>query len=99
MDHAGESINVDRAYGAADRGGCVLSSEAQEMTEDTAHYTALFRARMEPMAMRQLYVEQAGEILADEDRQDTELIGELRSLHTAYLIVYDDWFALTDRKP
>jgi hypothetical protein len=53
---------------------------------------------MEPMAMRELYVQQAGEILADEDRTDTELIGELRSLHLAYTRVYDEWFGLTVRK-
>lgn len=68
------------------------------MTGDKAQYTALFRARMEPIAMRELYVQQTGEILADEEQTDAELIGELRSLHTAYCVVYDEWFGLTDRK-
>jgi hypothetical protein len=67
------------------------------MTGDTAHYTALLRTRMDPIAMRQLYVTQSGEILADEDRPDAELIGELRSLHLAFCKVYDEWFGLTDR--
>lgn len=65
---------------------------------DHQYYTTLFRARMEPIAMRELYVQQAGEILADEDRPDAQLIGELRSLHTAYCVVYDEWFGLTDRR-
>jgi hypothetical protein len=68
------------------------------MTGDAAHYTALFRSRMEPMAMRELYVQQAGEILADEERTDRELVGQLRVLHLAYCKVYDEWFALTDRR-
>lgn len=63
-----------------------------------SQYENLFRARMEPIAMRELYVSQAGLILADEDRPDSQLVAEMRALHMAYVIVYDDWFALTDRR-
>jgi hypothetical protein len=98
IQHDGEIIDLDRSCSNAARGDCVVSGEAQEMTVDAAHYTALFRARMDPMAMRELYVGQSGEILADEDRPDAQLIDELRSLHTAYCVVYDEWFALTNRR-
>jgi hypothetical protein len=76
----------------------MVSGAAKQMTGDDAHYTALFRTRMDPIAMRELYVQQSGEILADEDRPDTEMIGELRSLHLAYTRVYDEWFAKTERR-
>ncbi|TNJ68247.1 hypothetical protein FE784_00880 [Paenibacillus hemerocallicola] len=68
------------------------------MPGDGMCYMGLFRSRMDPIAMRELYVQQAGEILADEDRPDAQLIGELRSLHTAYCVVYDEWFGFTDRR-
>jgi hypothetical protein len=68
------------------------------MIGDMAHYTTLFRNRMEPIAMRQLYVEQSGVLLADEDRPDAQLVAEMRALHMAYVIIYDEWFALTDRR-
>ncbi|WP_158301766.1 hypothetical protein [Paenibacillus mesophilus] len=53
---------------------------------------------MEPIAMRKLYVEQSGLILADDGLPDSQLVAEMRALHMAYVIVYDDWFAATDRR-
>jgi len=69
------------------------------MNKDVANYADLFRSRMEPMAMRELYVEQSGVILADKERADMQIVGELRSLHSAYCKVYDEWIGLTDRRP
>jgi hypothetical protein len=53
---------------------------------------------MEPIAMRQLYVEQSSGILADEDEPAEQIVNEMRALHRAYCKVYDEWFAMTDRR-
>lgn len=62
------------------------------------YYTGLLRSRMEPIAMRELYIKQAGEILADDDEPAEQIVNEMRALHTAYCKVYDEWFAMTDRR-
>ena len=70
------------------------------MTRDVEHYSALFRTRLEPIAMRELYIEQSGFILDDKDRQPAEkLIDQFTALHRAFYIVYAEWFAQTDRRP
>ena len=45
------------------------------MIGSLAYYARLFRSRLEQIAMRELYISEAGLILADEERADVQIVG------------------------